>query len=136
MGIIHRAVDLDHVFEDAALERALKRARLAGCDEAVEEVIERAATYTPEDVEEVTEGLPDALRVPLCKLLHRSPAARYQTAGELEADLRRWLGGTFGAKDAGAELKATADEAGERMADMELPRPRPRAWSQDTITTQ
>jgi hypothetical protein len=122
--------------KDAALERALKRARLAGCDDAVEEVIERAATYTPEDVEEVTEGLPDALRVPLCKLLHRSPAARYQTAGELEADLRRWLGETFGAKDAGAELKATADEAGERMADMELPRPQSRAWSQDTITTQ
>jgi serine/threonine protein kinase len=119
----------------ASMTRALKRARLAGCDEAVEEIIMRAATFTPEDVEEVTAGLPDALRVPLCKMLQRSPAARYQTAQELEADLRRWLGEAFGAKEAGAELKAVADEAGERMADLDLRRPRPRARTQDTITT-
>ncbi|WP_224360285.1 serine/threonine protein kinase [Hyalangium versicolor] len=119
----------------AGLTRALKRARLAGCDDAVAETIMRAATYTPEDVEAATAGLPDTLRVPLCKLLQRSPAARYQTAGELEADLRRWLGETFGANEAGAELKAVADEAGEHMVDMGLPRPRPRARTQDTITT-
>jgi serine/threonine protein kinase len=82
----------------AGMTRALKRARLAGCDDAVAEIIMRAATYTPEDVEAETAGLPDTLRVPLCRLLQRSPAARYQTAGELEADLRRWLGETFGAK--------------------------------------
>jgi serine/threonine protein kinase len=119
----------------AGMTRALKRARLAGCDDAVAEIIMRAATYTPEDVEAETAGLPDTLRVPLCRLLQRSPAARYQTAGELEADLRRWLGETFGAKEAGAELKAVADEAGERMADMGLPCPRPRTRTQDTITT-
>ncbi|HEX8701556.1 MAG TPA: protein kinase, partial [Myxococcaceae bacterium] len=65
----------------------------------------------------------------------RSPAARYQSAQEVEADLRRWLGDTFGAKEAGAELKAVADEAGERMVDRGLARPRPRARAQDTITT-
>jgi len=119
----------------AGMARAIKRARLAGCDDATEEIIMRAATYTPQDVEAVTDGLPDTLRVPLCKLLQRSPAARYQTAQELEADLRRWLGETFGAKDAGAELKAVADEAGDRMVDLGLPRPRPRAGTQDTITT-
>ncbi len=119
----------------AGMTRAIKRARLAGCDDAVEEIIMRAATYTPEDVEAVTAGLPDTLRVPLCRLLQRSPAARYQTAQELEADLRRWLGETFGAKEAGAELKAVADEAGDHMVDMGLARPRPRAGIQDTITT-
>jgi serine/threonine protein kinase len=115
--------------------RALRRARLAGCDDTMEEIIWRAATYTPEDVEAVTAGLPDTLRVPLCKLLQRSPSARYQTAGELEADLRRWLGDTFGAKEAAAELEAAADEAGDRMVDTGLTRPRPRARTQDTITT-
>jgi eukaryotic-like serine/threonine-protein kinase len=119
----------------AGVARAIKRAKLAGCDDAVEEIIWRAATYTPEDVDAVTAGLPDTLRVPLCRLLQRSPAARYQTAGELEADLRRWLGETFGAKEAGAELKAVADEAGARMVDLGSPRPRPRAGTQDTITT-
>lgn len=119
----------------AGMVRAIKRARLSGCHDDVEEIIMRAATYTPEDVEAVTAGLPDTLRVPLCRLLQRSPAARYQTAGELEVDLRRWLGDTFGAKEASAELKAVADEAGEHMVDLGLPRPRPRAHTQDTITT-
>jgi serine/threonine protein kinase len=119
----------------AGMTRAIKRARLAGCDDAMEEIIMRAATYTPEDVEAVTAGLPDTLRVPLCKLLQRSPAARYQSAQELEADLRRWLGDTFGAKKAGAELKAVADEAGDRMVDLGLPHPRPRPRTQDTNTT-
>lgn len=117
------------------MARAIQRARLAGCDDAVEEIIMRATTYTPEDVEAVTAGLPDALRVPLCRLLQRSPSARYPTAGELEADLKRWLGGAYGAKEASAELKAVADEAGEHRVDEGLPHPRPRARSQDRITT-
>ncbi|KFE69584.1 serine/threonine protein kinase [Hyalangium minutum] len=90
----------------AGLTRAIQRARLAG-----------------------------ALRVPLCRLLQRSPAARYPTAGELEADLSRCLGGTYGAKEAGAELKAVADEAGEHRGNEGLLHPRPRARSQDRITT-
>jgi hypothetical protein len=32
-------------------------------------------------------------------------------------------------------LKAVADEAGERMVDVDLPHPRPRVRTQDTITT-
>jgi serine/threonine protein kinase len=119
----------------AGVMRAIQRARLAGCDDAIEEIIWRAATYTPQDVEEAMAGLPEPLRVPLCKLLQRSPAARYQTAGALEADLRGWLGETFGAKEAGAELKAVSDEAGERMANMELPHPRARGRSQHELTT-
>jgi serine/threonine protein kinase len=119
----------------AGVTRAIRRARLAGCDDAMEEIIWRAATYTPQDVEAVTAGLPDPLRVPLCKLLQRSPADRYQTAGELAAYLSGWLGETFGVKEAGAELKAVSAEAGERMADLELPRPLARGRSQDEITT-
>jgi serine/threonine protein kinase len=106
----------------ARVKRALKRASLAGCEPAIEQTIWRAATYTPEDVEAVTAGLPDTLRVPLRKLLQRSPHARYQTAAELETDLRRWLGASFGKADAAAELKELKREAGEVLFDMELKR--------------
>jgi serine/threonine protein kinase len=99
----------------AQVKRAIRRAQLAGCSPAIEEIIWRAATYTPEDVDAETAKLPDTLRVPLRKLLQRSPAARYQTAGELETDLRRWLGDTFGAQEAAAELDAVAKEAGACM---------------------
>jgi hypothetical protein len=116
--------------------RALERARLAGCADALEQVLWRAATYTPEDVEAVTAGLPDTLRVPLCRLLQRSPAARYQTAAELEAHLRGWLGGMFGAKEAAAELKGAADKAGEHMVDRKLLRSRGRGRSLEELTTR
>jgi serine/threonine protein kinase len=112
----------------ARVKRAIKRARLAGCDPMVEQTIWRAATYTPEDVEAATAGLPDMLRVPLRKLLQRSPNARYQTAAELETDLRRWLGDTFSTKEAAAELKELKREAGEVMVDLGLKR------SDDTAT--
>jgi serine/threonine protein kinase len=118
------------------VHRAIKRARLAGCSDEMEEIIWRAATYTPEDVNAVTARLPDTLRVPLCKLLQRSPSARYQTAGELEGDLRRWLGETFGAKEAAAELAAVAEEAGEHMVDLGFRRSRGRQRPQDDISTQ
>ena len=74
--------------------------------------------------------------VPLCRLLQRSPAARYQTAAEREAHLRGWRGGMFGAKEAAAELKAAADKAGERMVDLELLRSRGRGRSLDELTTR
>ena len=106
----------------ARVKRAIKRARLAGCAPEVEQTIWRAATYTQEDLEAVTTGLPDMLRVPLRKLLQRSPAARYQTAAQLETDLRRWLGDSFGKGDAAAELKKLKADAGAVMADLELRR--------------
>jgi serine/threonine protein kinase len=118
------------------VQRAIRRARLAGWGDAMEEIIWRAATYTPEDVDAATAGLPDTLRVPLCKLLQRSPAARYQTAGELEKHLRGWLGEAFGAKEAGDELKVATEEAGERLIELELPRLRGHGHSQDELTTR
>ncbi|WP_224373229.1 serine/threonine protein kinase [Hyalangium versicolor] len=112
----------------ARVKRAIKRARLAGCEPAIEQTIWRAATYTQEDLETVTAGLPDTLRVPLRKLLQRSPTARYQTAAELETDLRRWLGGQFGKEKAAAELKEMKKEAGAFMVDLGLK-------GSDSITT-
>ncbi|WP_224364437.1 serine/threonine protein kinase [Hyalangium versicolor] len=111
------------------VKRAIKRARLAGCGAAVEQTIWRAATYTPEDVEAVMAGLPEMLRTPLSKLLQRSKAARYQTAGELETDLRRWLGGQFGKSEAAAELKRLKTQAGEALIEQGLRRSRRRGQS-------
>jgi serine/threonine protein kinase len=116
------------------VHRAIRRARLAGCDDAMEEIIWRVATYTPEDVDAETAGLPDTLRLPICRLLQRSPAARYQTAAELEQDLHRRLGETFGTKEAATELAEVAEEAGNRSVDLEFPLPRHQR-SQDDITT-
>jgi eukaryotic-like serine/threonine-protein kinase len=101
------------------VNRAIKRARLAGCDPTIEQTIWRAATYTREDVDAATAKLPQCLRVPLSKLLQRSPSERYQTAGELETDLRRWLGGTFGRDDAAKELSELKKTAGKVLADVE-----------------
>jgi len=121
----------------AQVQRAISRARAAGCHDALEEIIWRAATYTPEDIHAATAGLPDTLRVPLCKLLQRSPSERFQSAGELEASLRKWLGGSYGVQEAAAELKQVAKEAGERMADVEFPWSlRRRRRSPDQITTR
>jgi serine/threonine protein kinase len=121
----------------ARVTRAIKRARAAGCDDAMEEIIWRAATYTPEDVNTATAKLPDTLRIPLCKLLQSSPSERFQTAEELETHLRGWLGEAFGPKEAAAELKEVAEEAGERKADLDFPwSRRRRRRSHDEITTR
>jgi isopentenyl diphosphate isomerase/L-lactate dehydrogenase-like FMN-dependent dehydrogenase len=118
------------------VKRAIRRARLAGCAPTIEETIWRAATYTQEDVEAVTAKLPQSLRVPLSKLLQRSPAARHQTAGELETELRRWLAGSFDKGDAVAELKDLRKAAGEVMVEMGLKRPHRDGRSPDDITTR
>jgi hypothetical protein len=101
------------------VNRAIKRARLAGCEPTIEQTIWRAATYTQEDIDAATAKHPQCLRVPLSKLLQRSPSDRYQTAAELETDLRRWLGGTFGRGDAATELSELKKAAGEVLADVE-----------------
>lgn len=106
----------------ARVKRAIKRARLAGCAPTIEQTIWKAATYTQEDIDAATAKLPQSLRLPLSKLLQRSPAARYQTAAELETDLHRWLGGQFGKEQAAAELKKLKADASEAMADYELGR--------------
>jgi len=102
------------------VNRAVERARLAGWGPGSESVIWRAATYTPEDVDAATADLPELLRVPLCRLLQREPTARYQSAGELAADLRRWHGDAYGKRDAAAEVKRTVEDAGARFVRWQL----------------
>jgi serine/threonine protein kinase len=118
------------------VNRALRRARLAGWGPAIDAVIWRAATYTPEDVDAATAKLPELLRVPLCKLLQREPAARYQSAGELAADLRRWHGEAYSMRDAAAELKRAAKDASEALVELDLRGPRSHGRALDDTTTR
>lgn len=109
------------------VDRAILRAHLAGYDSSLVEVIHRAATFTPEDVDAATEALPSVLRMPLRKLLQRSPDARYQTAGELEAELRASLGDTFGIDEAAAEVMEIVRETDKLMEEIDLPGTRRRS---------
>ena len=56
----------------------------------------------------------------LNRLLRVTPRERYQSAGELAADLTAWLGGSFTKDDAAAELKARAAQAEEALTSMAL----------------
>jgi serine/threonine protein kinase len=77
--------------------------------EYAEDCILRAATFAPQDVEELTRRLAHPLRSIVRRLLQRKPQERYQTAGELEADLRAALGGSYGLKQALAEVRSSLE---------------------------
>jgi serine/threonine-protein kinase len=125
--------------ERAGVERAISDAKETGLDDAVEALILRAATYTPQDLEQLVAKVSEPLRAPLSKLLQRNPAERYQTAEELEAAFRAHLDrlGSYGAKDASAEISKVLTEAGEQLVGLEggFPPPR-RRRSQVDISTQ
>lgn len=79
-----------------------------------EYVVARAMSLTPDDVEAAARWLPSPLKLILHKLLCRQPADRYQTAGELEDDLRAELtvsAGTYGAREAIEEVLFAQDAA-------------------------
>ena len=103
----------------------------------MEDLILRAATYTPKDLEELVAKLSEPLRAPLGKLLQRNPDERHQTAEGLEADLRAHMDrlGSYGAKEASAEIRQVLTEAGEQLVGLEGSIPRQRQRSQDDITT-
>ncbi|NNC19859.1 protein kinase [Corallococcus exiguus] len=117
--------------------RAVRRARLAGSPAGVEDAIWRAATYTQADLEALTEPLPQGLGLALRKLLQPRPGARYQTARELAADLRRWLGegDAYGRKEAVAELHEMVKRSHEAMVELGMRRPRGLQASQDEVST-
>lgn len=72
-----------------------------------EDCILRAATFTPRDVEELTQPLAPPLRSILRGLLQRKPGDRYPSAAALEAELRAGLaasGTPYGAPDALEEV--------------------------------
>ncbi|WNG18683.1 serine/threonine protein kinase [Cystobacter fuscus] len=106
----------------ARVERAIRRAKKAGCPDEVEGMIWRAATYTPEELDALTKELPQSLKVPLCKLLARSRSERFQTAAEVADALRGWLGSSFGAREAADELAKVAEEGADRLAELDMPR--------------
>jgi serine/threonine protein kinase len=72
-----------------------------------EDCILRAATFTPQDVDEITEPLAHPLRSIIRRLIQRNPEDRYPSAAALEADL--WdglasLGAPYGAMEAIEEV--------------------------------
>lgn len=102
----------------------------------VADAIWRAATLTVADVDAMTEGLPQGLRVTLNRLLRVAPRERYQSAGELAADLTAWLGGTFAKADAAAELKSRPAQAEAALDSMATLPPRGRGKRKpDNVTT-
>nr|WP_241768787.1 hypothetical protein [Myxococcus xanthus] len=116
--------------------RAIKRATLAGAPPLVADAIWRAATLTAADVDAMTEGLPQGLRVTLNRLLRVAPRERYQSAGELAADLAAWFGGTFTKADAAAEVRARAAQAEEAARGTVSPQRRGRGTrNPDDVTT-
>ena len=126
--------------ERTRVEQALQSAKEAGLEaSAVEELILRAATYTPQDVAQWAAKLSGPLTQPLSRLLQRDPTERQQTAAELEAELRACLDrlGAYGAKEAAVELDQVLTAAGAQLVRLEgggLPPPPQR--SQDDISTQ
>jgi serine/threonine protein kinase len=135
-GLPEEAEEMLPAKERAKVERAIRDAKETGLDDAVEALILRAATYTPQDLEQMVAKVSEPLRAPLRKLLQRNPAERYQTAAELEADLHAHLDrlGFYGAKEAAAEIGKVLTEAELVGLDGGLPPPR-RRRSQDDITT-
>jgi serine/threonine protein kinase len=79
-----------------------------------EDCILRAATFAPQDVEELTAGLPPPLRSIIRRLLQRKLTERYPSAAALETDLRAGLaslGTTYGAAEALEEGRNSRDGA-------------------------
>ena len=79
-----------------------------------DDCILRAATFTREDVDEITEPLAHPLRSIVRRLIQRDPEDRYQSAADVEADLRAGLaalGVPYGATEALDEVLILADGA-------------------------
>jgi hypothetical protein len=68
-----------------------------------EDCILRAATFTRKEVDEITEPLAHPLRSVVRRLIQRNPEDRYQSAADVEAELRAGLaalGAPYGPKEA------------------------------------
>ncbi|WP_224363608.1 serine/threonine-protein kinase [Hyalangium versicolor] len=89
---------------------ALLTAAAAALPDEVDELILRAATYRPEELERVLQPVSEPLRDILRRLLQREPSARPSTAAELEVELRACLaarGSVYGAAEAAAEVRTS-----------------------------
>lgn len=112
-----RAADLEEALTPevrAKVVAAHNIATLAELPEEVDDYILRAATYTAQEVEELTEDVFPPLRSILRTLLQRRPEDRYPSAAALEDDLRKGLatlGAPYGAAEAIAELRRMSSAA-------------------------
>jgi eukaryotic-like serine/threonine-protein kinase len=96
---------------------ALVTAVEAELPDEVDDLILRAATYGPAELESVTRPLSEPLRNILRRLLQRDPAARPASAAELEAELRACLaarGAKYGATEAAEEIRGSLAVAQSR----------------------
>jgi hypothetical protein len=114
-----RPSDLAAALTPEVKEQVLDAARTAleaDLPAHAEDCILRAATFTPQDVDELTEPLAPPLRSIIRKLIQRKPEDRYPSAAALEAELREGLaalGAPYGATEALKEVLHSL--AGARM---------------------
>ncbi|HYH94369.1 protein kinase domain-containing protein [Hyalangium sp.] len=105
-----RPSDLAKALTPKAREQVLDAsmtAMEADLPEHAEDGILRAATFTPQDVEELTQPLAQPLRSIIRRLIQRKAEERYPSAAALEADLRAGLaalGAPYGAPEALEEV--------------------------------
>ncbi|KFE70815.1 serine/threonine-protein kinase [Hyalangium minutum] len=106
-----RASDLEAALTPEARAKVVAAhhiATVADLPEQVDDFILRAATYSAQDVEELTEEVFPPLRSILRTLLQRRPEDRYPSAAALEDALRQGLaawGAPYGAAEALAEVR-------------------------------
>ncbi len=103
----------------AKVTAAHATATLAELPGHVEDSVLRSATYTAQDVEQLTEAVHPPLRSILRVLLQRRPEERYPSAAALEVELRgglATLGAPYGAAEAIAEVRRLSAQA--RMKDV------------------
>jgi serine/threonine protein kinase len=106
-----RASDLEKALTPevrAQVVAAHLTATVAQLPEQVDDYILRAATYSVQDVEQLTEEVFPPLRSILRTLLQRKPEDRSPSAAALEEDLREGLaalGASYGAEEALAEVR-------------------------------
>jgi serine/threonine-protein kinase len=117
--------DLEEALSPEVKQRVLSAQLMAleaKLPDEVDDYILRAATYDPQDVEELTEELPPPLRPILRKLLQRRPEDRYPSAEALEVDFRAGLaalGAPYGASEAVEEVRCSLDGASKKTAEFE-----------------
>jgi hypothetical protein len=102
--------DLEEALTPKVKEQVLNAsmtAMEADLPDHAEDCILRAATFTPQDVEEITRPLAHPLRFIIRRLLQRQPEDRYPSAAALAVDLRAGLAGLatpYGAPEALEEV--------------------------------
>ena len=104
--------------EKQRLGDAIARAQDAWTEPDMGELVLRAATFTPEDVAQATQGLSDSVRALFSRLLRRAPSERFASAAEVENRLHKLLleRQDYGHAEAAAELHQALVEAGEAVA--------------------